>query len=84
MSASVWAATTKISGNTLSASQAFTAIENQETFNITGYIYVPYSGALQVYKNGSRLILNTDWVQGTLLILSLLLLQEMFIQQLLV
>ena len=63
MSASVWATTTKISGSTLSASQSFTAVQGQDTFNITGYIYVPYTGALELYKNGLHLVLNVDWVE---------------------
>ena len=63
MSASVWATTTKISGSTLSASQSFTAVQNQDTFNITGYIYAPYTGALELYKNGLHLVLNVDWVE---------------------
>ena len=63
MSASVWATTTKISGSTLSASQSFTAVQDQDTFNITGYIYVPYTGALELYKNGLHLVLNVDWVE---------------------
>jgi len=52
-----------ISGDTKSATQKFVAIQGQEIFNLTAYVYAVGTEALEVHKNGLLLVRGADWIE---------------------
>lgn len=66
-SANAWAPQTilKISAETKSVSERFTAVEGQVLFDIKTFAYFKDTGALEVHKNGLLLTPQIDWVEQT-------------------
>jgi len=68
MSASIWTpdtGTLTINSESSNLSQVFVASENQTLFLITVFEYVLDSDSVAVYRNGQRLIKDSDWEETT-------------------
>jgi len=63
--ANIWQPTTIISPNadTKALIQNFTATSSQADFTITGYTYILDTQSLVIYRNGLRLVRDTDWAE---------------------
>lgn len=63
--ANVWApkTPTAISGNTKSVTERFVATANQQTFDLTNFVYVMGTGALEIHKNGLLIDNAVDWIE---------------------